>query len=317
VSIKRTLGRRSRPIRLGTRGSALALAQAESVARAIEAGDDGLEAELVPITTSGDRRIGLDKSRFVKEIELALLSEEIDLAVHSAKDVPGTLPAGLAIVGVPPAEDPRDALVGASSLEDLPEQARVGTSSLRRRSQLLAIRPDLELAELHGNVDTRLSKLAEGRYDAIVIALAGLRRLGREGETGTAFDVEQLVPAPGQGVLALEARADDAAVTALAARLSDGAALTRLESERVVVAVLDTSCRTPVGVHARRDGDTLLLDAYVGLPDGTDWIRDELSGDVADPSALGKALAKRMLSVGAGELLRRAEEQMAAADAER
>jgi hydroxymethylbilane synthase len=317
VSIKRTLGRRSRPIRLGTRGSALALAQAESVARAIEAGDDGLEAELVPITTSGDRRIGLDKSRFVKEIELALLSEEIDLAVHSAKDVPGTLPAGLAIVGAPPAEDPRDALVGASSLEDLPEQARVGTSSLRRRSQLLAIRPDLELAELHGNVDTRLSKLAEGRYDAIVIALAGLRRLGREGETGTAFDVEQLVPAPGQGVLALEARADDAAVTALAARLSDGAALTRLESERVVVAVLDTSCRTPVGVHARRDGDTLLVDAYVGLPDGTDWIRDELSGNVADPSALGKALAERMLSVGAGELLRRAEEQMAAADAER
>lgn len=269
---------------------------------------DGPETRLVPIKTAGDRRQGSDKSRFVKEIEEALLRGDIDLAVHSAKDVPGVLPDGLAIVGAPPAEDARDALVGrVRSLDELADGARVGTSSLRRRSQLLAIRPDLDLAELHGNVDTRLRKLAEGRYDAIVLALAGLRRLGRESEVGAIFDPETLVPAPGQGVLALEARADDPAVAGLVGRLGDETSLARLRAERAVVEALDTSCRTPVGAYAQLTNGRLRIDAYVGLPDGREWIRDRVEGGADDPGALGRTLAERMLAAGAEELLSRAE----------
>jgi hydroxymethylbilane synthase len=295
------------------RGSALALAQAKVVARAIEARTDGVRVELVAIKTSGDdggksRASGVtDKSRFVKEIEEGLLRREIDLAVHSAKDVPGTLPEGLALVGAPPPEDARDALVGgARSIDELPEGARVGTSSLRRRSQLLAIRPDLALVELRGNVDTRLAKLARGDYDAIVLAVAGLRRLGREAEASAVLDVADLVPAPGQGILALEARADDFEVTALAERLSDDLSLARLGAERAVVAALETSCRTPVGAHAAIADGVLRLDAYVGLPDGTEWIRDRVE-EGPDPATTGERLARRMLAAGAGDILRRAE----------
>ncbi len=188
-------------IRLGTRGSALALAQARWVAERLP------DAHLLPITTSGDRGSRDDKSRFVKEIEQALLADEIDLAVHSAKDVPAELPAGLSIVGVPQRADARDALCGAGSLEALREGAVVGTGSVRRRAQLLALRPDLRVSELRGNVDTRLRRLAEGDFDAIVVARAGLDRLGRGGEGEALHD---LVPAPGQGCLALEARDGDA-----------------------------------------------------------------------------------------------------------
>jgi hydroxymethylbilane synthase len=262
----------------------------------------------VPIRTSGDAGSAPgDKSRFVKEIEEALLRGEVDLAVHSAKDVPGVLPDGLAIVGAPQAEDPRDALVGeAGSLEALPTGARIGTSSLRRRSQLLAIRPDLELSELRGNVDTRLKKLADGGYDAIVLALAGLRRLGREAESSAALDIDEFVPAPGQGILALEARADSS-VVGIAQRLSDEPAVTRLRAERAVVEALGTSCHTPVGVHAQRVDGGLRVDAYVGLPDGSEWIRDRVEGS-GEPDLLGRELAQRMLAAGGGELLRRAEQ---------
>jgi hydroxymethylbilane synthase len=274
-------------------------------------GDGGLETELVPITTAGDRSHApgapSDKSRFVKEIEEALLDEEVDLAVHSAKDVPGALPDGLTIVGTPPAEDPRDAIVGgARSIEELPERACVGTSSLRRRSQLLAIRPDLEVDELRGNVDTRLRKLAEDAYDAIVLALAGLRRLGRDAEASAVLDARAFVPAPGQGILALEARADDSGIAAAVARMSDESARRRLDAERALVAALDASCRTPVGAHARAEDGAFRIEAYVGLPDGSEWIRDELTGDGDDPAALGRSLAERMLAAGAGDLLRRA-----------
>ena len=214
-------------LRIGTRGSALALAQSAAVAELLDA-----DTELVEIRTSGDeggRRPPetQDKSRFVKEIEEALLAGEVDLAIHSAKDVPGQLPEGLAIVGVPAREDARDALVGAPSLDDLPEGAVIGTSSLRRRAQLLAARPDLRVEELRGNVDTRLRKLAEGEYDAVVLALAGLTRLGRL--EGTApIDVGLLTPAPGQGCLALEARRDDSRAAELAAAVTDADALVRL-----------------------------------------------------------------------------------------
>jgi len=298
-------------IRLGTRGSALALAQARWVAERLPG-----EVELVPITTSGDARQpsrgsdpleGLaDKSRFVKEIEEALLAGDVDLAVHSAKDVPSELPDGLAIVGVPERADARDALCGARSLDELPDGAAVGTASLRRRAALLALRPDLEVRELRGNVDTRLRRLAEGDFQAIVLACAGLERLGRGGE-GSPIDVELVVPAPGQGSLVLEARAGDGGVADAAGALTDRNALTCLTAERALVQALDASCHTPIGAHAVSAGHVLRLAAFVGLPDGSHWIRDELEGESAEPAALGAAVGERLRAAGAAELLAEAE----------
>jgi hydroxymethylbilane synthase len=288
-------------IRLGTRGSALALAQARWVAERLPG-----EVEIVPITTSGDREVSPDKSRFVKEIEDALLTGDVDLGVHSAKDVPSELPDGLAIVGVPERADPRDALCGAGSLDELAESAVVGTASLRRRSTLLALRPDLDVRDLRGNVDTRLRRLAEGSFDAIVLAQAGLERLGR-GKEGAPMDAERCVPAPGQGCLVLEARGNDAAVAGAATTLTDRDALTCLTAERALVQTLDASCHTPIGAHAVTSADGIRLIAYVGLPDGSQWIRDELDGDAGEPAALGVAVGKRMLAAGAAELLAEAE----------
>ena len=291
-------------IRLGTRGSALALAQARWVAQRL---DD--EVELVPIKTSGDERRGgaaetSDKARFVKEIEEALIAGAIDLAVHSAKDVPGELPDGLSIVGVPERADARDALCGAAALDELPEGAVVGTASLRRRAGLLALRHDLRIRELRGNVDTRLRRLEEGSYDAIVLARAGLARLGRA-DSGVAL--AELVPAPGQGCLALEARADDPEVVAAAGALTDPEALRALTAERALVAALGATCNTPVGAFAEPDGEALRLTAFVGLPDGSHWIRDELDGPADEPAALGGEVAERLNVAGAGELLTAAE----------
>jgi hydroxymethylbilane synthase len=218
--------------------------------------------------------------------------------------VPGELPEGLSIVGVPPREDPLDALCGARSLDAVDEGAVVGTASLRRRAQLLALRPDLEVRELRGNVDTRLRRLEERDFDAIVLARAGLVRLGRSGE-GTALG--ELIPAPGQGCLVLEARSDDRAARAAAASLTDDGALTALTAERAVVTALGATCRTPIGAYARREDGALRLTAFVGLPDGSHWIRDELDGDPADPAALGREVAQRLDVAGAGELLAEAE----------
>jgi hydroxymethylbilane synthase len=285
-------------IRLGTRGSALALAQAQAVADRLPS------ARLVPITTSGDRGSRDDKSRFVKEIEEALLANEIDLAVHSAKDVPGELPAGLSIVAVPARADPRDALCGAGSIAELGEGAVVGTASVRRRAQLLALRPDLEVRELRGNVDTRLRRLAEGDFEAIVLARAGLERLGR-GEEGV--PLAELVPAPGQGCLALEARTDDARTIEASAELTDRDAVVALTAERALVTALEATCHTPIGAHAEAGDGALRLTAFVGLPDGSHWIRDELDGEAADPADLGRAVAGRLEAAGARELLAEAE----------
>ena len=299
-------------LRLGTRGSALAVAQSGLVARALEEAEQGLSVELVTITTSGDERKGgatpapvEDKSRFVKEIEEALLSGEVDLAVHSAKDVPGVLLDGLSIVGVPERADPRDALCGARSLDALGEGASVGTSSLRRRAQLLAARPDLRVEELRGNVDTRLRKLADGAHDAVVLACAGLVRLGRA--EGKPIDAGVLTPAPGQGCLALEAREGDDRVAELAGRLTHRDSLTCLTAERAVVMALEATCHTPVGALAEFDGEELRLAAFVGLPDGSTWIRDELTGDAAEPAELGLGVASRLLAAGAADVLARAE----------
>src|SRR4051812_14407965 len=252
------------------------------------------EAELVEIRTSGDeggRRPPAapgDKSRFVKEIEEALLAGDVDVAVHSAKDVPGQLPEGLAIVGVPARAEACDALVGAASLDDLDEGAVVGTSSLRRRAQLLAARPDLDVRDLRGNVGTRLRRLEEGRYDAVVLALAGLQRLGRDAGAA-ALPIGELTPAPGQGCLALEARRDDARVAELAASVTDADALVRLTAERALVERLDASCHTPIGAYAELGDDGLLLAAFVGLPDGSTWIRDAAVANPSEPAALGVA----------------------------
>jgi hydroxymethylbilane synthase len=288
------------PLRLGTRGSALALAQAAAVAKGL-AEADGSEPEIVAIRTTGDSRRSDpgDKSRFVKEIEDALLDDRIDLAVHSAKDVPGVLPDGLSIVGVPPRADPRDAIVGADSLTDLPAGARVGTSSLRRQAQILAEHPDIDVRPLRGNVDTRLRRLQKGDYAAIVLALAGLERLGLPG--GAPLDA--LVPAAGQGCLALEARSDDDRAAEVAAALTDHDSLLRLTAERALVEALEADCRTPVGAHATLDDDNLGLTAFVGAPDGSAWVRDNLTAPAADPAALGREVASRLLAAGAAGVL--------------
>jgi len=302
-------------LRLGTRSSALALAQAGLV-RDMLAGL-GEEVELVTITTSGDEPPGGssppapvdDKSRFVKEIEEALLAGEIDLAVHSAKDVPAELPPGLAIVAVPQRADARDALCvkpgGASTLDELAAGAAVGTASLRRRAQLLAARPDLDVRALRGNVDTRLRRLVEGELHAIVLAGAGLARLGLE--AGSPIPPALMTPAPGQGCLALEARSQDAGMCDLAARLTHQDSLTALTAERTLVAKLGATCRTPVGAHAHLEAGALSLDAFAGMPDGSQWIRDSMEGAPDEPAALGEAIAERLLAAGGGELLEAAE----------
>jgi hydroxymethylbilane synthase len=275
-------------IRVGTRGSALALAQARWVAARL-----GEETELVTITTSGDRAAAVgDKSRWVSELERALLDGTIDVAVHSAKDVPAALAEGLELVAIPEREDPRDAICGAQSLSALPPAARVGTSSLRRAAQVRAARDDLEVLPARGNVDTRLRKLAEGEFDALVLALAGLRRLGRRPD-GV---LDELVPAAGQGALAVEARAG----SEVASDLGDPCTTACVSAERELVHALGASCNTPVGAHARSLGEELELSAWVGLPDGSAWISDRLQGG---PDGLGRAVAERLLLVGARELL--------------
>ena len=306
-------------MRIGTRGSALALAQAGHVAErlAIEAGDEEA-VELVTITTSGDSTSSqappgnapADKSRWVDTIEAALLAGEIDLAVHSAKDVPGELAGGLSLLGVPARAVAADVLCGADDLESLPAGARVGTGSLRRAAQLRAAREDLRVVAIGGNVDTRLRRLGEEEdLDAIVLAHAGLLRLGREAEIGAVLDLARFVPAPGQGALALEGRTGDARVEEAVAAITDADAFACLRAERALAGALDASCHTPLGAHATPAGcGCLNLRAWVGLPDGSAWVSDELLGGFYDPDALGQRVAERMLTAGAGELLHQAEE---------
>ena len=304
-------------IKLGTRGSALALAQANWVAEQLPG-----EVEIVPIRTTGDQPSqgqtplgGLrapipDKSRFVKELEEALLRREIDIAVHSAKDVPTHFARGLLMLPVPGRADPRDAICGAQSIEALADDAVVGTSSLRRRALLLAARPDLDVRNLRGNVDTRLRRLADGEFDAIVVAQAGLDRLGR-GAEGSPLDPREFVPAAGQGCLALEIRdADEAANRAVSALpgmtgVTEDTDADCLREERDVVRLLGATCNTPIGVHATAVFErSITLTAFVGLPDGSRWIRDEF--DMPHPHGaglIGHHVAERLRAAGADELL--------------
>jgi hydroxymethylbilane synthase len=297
-------------MRIGTRRSALALAQAELVADRLGIGQPG-RAEIVPIITSGDRGAGgEDKSRWVTELERALIDGEVDLAVHSAKDVPGELAEGLSLLGAPPRAGVEDVLCGAASLRELPPGARVGTSSIRRVAQLRAAREELEPVAIRGNVDTRLAKLAnpdEGLH-AIVLARAGLQRLGRESEIGTVLDPERFVPAPGQGALALEGRSGDTATINAVTAISDPETFACLLAERALARELGASCHTPLGAYAVPAGcGCLHMRAWVGLPDGSAWIGDELLGGFYEPEQLGRDVARRMDAAGAREILRQAE----------
>jgi hydroxymethylbilane synthase len=306
-------------MRIGTRRSALALAQAELIVELLTTTGHG-SCEIVPITTGGDLASaagrdaasdGSDKSRWVTELEDALLTRQIDLAVHSAKDVPGELAEGLALLGAPARAPAEDVLCGVEALEDLRAGARVGTSSIRRVAQLRAVREDLDVVAVRGNVDTRLRKLGEPDQglDAIVLARAGLMRLGLEEQAGGVLDPERFVPAPGQGILALEGRVEDQQTREAVAAITSKDAFACLLAERALARELDASCHTPLGAYAVPvDCGCMHLRAWVGLPDGSAWASDELLGGFYDPEALGHRVAERLRAAGAGDLLAQAEE---------
>ncbi|HKY62150.1 MAG TPA: hydroxymethylbilane synthase [bacterium] len=284
---------------LGTRGSALAWAQSSAFAAALEARHPGLKVELKKILTSGDRiqdrflsEVG-GKGLFVKEIEEGLLREEVDLAVHSLKDVPAELAPGLEIAIYPQRLDSEDVLIAASrkSLAELPPRARVGTSSLRRRLQLARLRPDLSFELLRGNIDTRLRKLDEGAFDAIVLAKAGLRRLGVD--LSRAVDLP-IVAAPGQGTLAIEARAGDRRVKDLLAPLHHGPTETVSLAERRVMKALGGGCHLPLGVYGEIRGDRMKLKAFLAEPDGSRWVEEEVDGAAAEWDKVADELLRLM-----------------------
>lgn len=298
-------------LRIATRESPLALWQAEHVRARLEAAHPGLDVQLVPMTTRGDQLLDTSlataggKGLFVKELEQAMLENRADLAVHSMKDVPAQQPEGLSLIAFLEGEDPRDAFVSNHyhRLDELPPGARVGTSSMRRQTQLAARRPDLKIGLLRGNVGTRLRRLDEGRFDAILLACAGLRRLGLGDRIRESLDVEQFIPAIGQGVIGIEARSDDARTRALMAVLHDPLSEIRLTAERALNARLGGSCQVPVAGHAIVTGGRLRLQALVGAPDGSRTVRDHIEGDCADAPALGARLAERLLAQGAREIL--------------
>ena len=296
---------------VGTRGSQLALWQAEWVQRQLKAIAPGISVILKRIQTSGDKiqdvplaKIG-GKGLFVKEIEEALLRGEIDLAVHSMKDVPSVLPEGLEIVCVPEREDPRDALIAreGQSLEKLPVGGRVGTSSLRRQAQVLHVRPDLEIAVLRGNVDTRLRKVRENHFDAIILAASGLKRLGWEQEVTEYLSLDVSLPAIGQGSLGLEGRKDDAFVRDLVAQFEHRPTRIAVTAERALLTRLEGGCQVPIAGYATLQGDTLTLDGLVASLDGKRYIRRVLSGSADEAVSLGTRVAEQLLDGGAQPIL--------------
>ncbi|MEW6666776.1 MAG: hydroxymethylbilane synthase [Thermodesulfobacteriota bacterium] len=300
-------------LRIGTRGSKLALTQSTWVKERIESAHPDLTVTLTRIQTTGDKvldsslsRIG-GKGLFVKEIEEALLRNEVDLAVHSMKDVPGDLPGDLDLSAYPEREDPRDALVttDARSLSDLPGGSAVGTGSLRRSSQLLHIRPDLRIVPLRGNVDTRLRKLAAGDFQAIVLAVAGLKRLGLSSAVSYVLPPEQVLPAIGQGALGLETRKGDHATRGLIHFLNHEDTETTVRAERALLKALGGGCQVPIAGRARLEGEEVVLEGMVAEPDGTLLVRDRVRGPRARPEELGVRLAERLLSMGADKILAR------------
>ncbi|HAD41899.1 MAG: hydroxymethylbilane synthase [Plesiomonas shigelloides] len=298
-------------IRIATRQSPLALWQAEHVRQLLCAQHPDLEVTLVPMVTKGDvildtplAKVG-GKGLFVKELELALLEQRADIAVHSMKDVPVEFPDGLGLVCICERDDPHDALVSNhyDSLDALPQGAIVGTSSLRRQCQLRAARPDLHIKDLRGNVGTRLSKLDNGEYDAIILAAAGLRRLGLEARIRARLSVQQSLPAVGQGAIGIECRLDDARVRALLAPLNHADTADRVVAERAMNNRLQGGCQVPIGSYAELTGDQLYLRALVGAPDGSRLLQAEIRGPRTEAEQLGSALAEQLLDAGAGSIL--------------
>ena len=289
---------------IGSRGSQLALWQANHVASKL--GELGIATRIEVIKTTGDHLQTASltqaggKGLFTKEIEEALFARAIDVAVHSLKDLPTEHPPGLTIAAIPEREDPRDALLGCS-LEDLPVRARVGTSSGRRAAQMHLLRPDLCIEPIRGNVDTRLRKLREGQYDAILLAVAGLRRLGLEGNIAQIFTPEEICPAAGQGALAIQTRVDDGAA-AICAQLNDERTSLSVRCERATLAALGGGCQLPVGVFAEVLSDQLAVSAAVVSATGQ-HLRERMLGPVEKPEQLGEALAQSLLACGANELL--------------
>jgi hydroxymethylbilane synthase len=304
------LGNTNPLIRLGSRGSKLALWQAEFIQFEIER-KTGRKVEITRIKTTGDMildvplaRVG-GKGLFVKEIEEALLTGQIDLAVHSMKDVPVDLPDGLEIVAITRREDPRDAFLSVKyrRLEDLPQGARVGTSSLRRQTQLLGIRPDLSIETLRGNLDTRIRKMEEGRFDAIILAAAGLRRLGWEAKITQYLPEEMSLPAIGQGALGIEIRSGDPDTRESVSFLNDRDTAFAVRAERGFLKRLEGGCQVPIASHGRTEGDRIFLQGMVGRPDGSEIIRGSATGSVSGPEALGVSLAEELLDRGARTIL--------------
>ncbi len=298
-------------LRLGTRASPLARVQAEGVRAALAARHPGLTVELVFVRTTGDRVTGPlaaagGKGLFVKEIEEALLDGRIDAGVHSMKDVPARLAAGLVIGAVPERADARDVLIGGDGgLAGLPPGARIGTASPRRRAQLLAHRPDLVVVLLRGNVDTRLRKWRAGEVDALLLAAAGLARLGISEPAAQPLPVDEFLPAVGQGALALECRADDGATRALLAAVDQPAAATAVAAERAFLAAVGGDCNSAIAAHATLAGGRLTLRALVTDPDGRRRLEERDTAPAADAEALGRTVATRLLAAGAAALMGR------------
>jgi hydroxymethylbilane synthase len=296
---------------IGTRGSQLALWQAEWVQGQLKQIAPDLSVVLKRIQTSGDKiqdvplaKVG-GKGLFVKEIEEALLRKEIDLAVHSMKDLPAVLPTGLTIICVPEREDPRDALLtrDGKKLDALPLGARVGTSSLRRQSQLLHVRPDLQIEMLRGNVDTRLRKLQENHFDAIVLAASGLKRLGWDAHITECLPVDVSLPAIGQGALGIEGREDDGFVRNLVAKLEHQQTRATVMAERALLQRLEGGCQVPIAGHAVLQGESLILDGLVASLDGTRYVRHSLSGSMSEAESIGTKVAEELLDRGAQPIL--------------
>jgi len=296
-------------VRLGTRGSRLALVQCEQVAAALRA--HGAEPEIVVIRTSGDRLAQAaladfgGKALFVKEIEEALLAGRVDVGVHSLKDMPAVLPEGLVLAAFPAREDPADALLarGPGGWDALSRGARVGTSSLRRRALTLARRPDLRPEPIRGNVETRMAKVTSGVYDATILAVAGLRRLGLTPAHLTPLPMEEFVPAVGQGILAVEAREADRELLELLERLDDTRSRSEAQAERAFLGGLGADCHTPMAGHARHEGSSLVLTGIVASVDGTTVLRARVAGPPAEAVALGAAAAGDLMAKGARALL--------------
>jgi hydroxymethylbilane synthase len=300
-------------LRIATRKSQLALWQAGHVAALLRSAHPQLEVELVPMSTRGDQILDRSlaaiggKGLFIKELEVAIAEGRADLAVHSMKDVPAELPPGFVIGAVLERADARDALLATrhASLAALPAGARIGTSSLRRQAQILAARPDLRIEPLRGNVESRIKRLDDGELDAIVLACAGLLRLGLQSRITAHLDLNACLPAVGQGVIGVECQAGNAGALALIAALEHPVSRTALSAERSFSGKLGGSCQSPIAAYARVANGTLRLQGLVAEPDGSRLLRDTLEGPVGDPEALGEALAQRLLAAGAGPLLER------------